>query len=66
MSSRDVTIAVYAFFALIGLGLEFRSHGPTSRIPPLATVFSRMMQTRSGRVGIVAGWVWLGLHFFAR
>jgi len=66
MSSRDVTIAVYAFFALVGLGLELRSHQPKSRIPSLPIVFSRMMRTRSGRVGIVAGWVWLGLHFFAR
>jgi hypothetical protein len=29
-------------------------------------VFSRVMRTRSGRVGVMAGWVWLGLHFFAR
>ena len=37
-----------------------------SRIPSLGTLFSRVMRTRSGRVGIVAGWAWLGLHFFAR
>ena len=66
MNSHDVTLAIYAFFALAGLGVELRSRSPGSRIPSLATAFSRVMRTRSGRVGVVAGWVWLGLHFFAR
>jgi hypothetical protein len=66
MSSHTLTIAVYVAFALVGVGLELMSHGKRSRIPSLGTVFSRAMRTRSGRVGIVAGWAWLGLHFFAR
>jgi hypothetical protein len=37
-----------------------------SRIPSLGVVFSRVMRTRSGRVGMMAGWAWVGLHFFAR
>jgi len=32
----------------------------------LGTVLGRVMRTRSGRVGVIAGWVWLGLHFLAR
>ena len=66
MSAHDLTIAVYALIALVGAALQARSQSKRSRIPSLGRVFGRAMGTRSGRVGIVAGWVWLGLHFFAR
>jgi hypothetical protein len=66
MSSHDFTIAVYILIATIGVSLQVRSYSERSRVPSLATVFSRVMRTRSGRVGVMAGWVWLGLHFFAR
>jgi len=66
MSSHDLTLAVYGLICLVGVGMQFRSYSPRSRIPPLGDVFGWAMRTRSGRVGIVAGWVWLGLHFFAR
>ena len=66
MSSHDVSVAIYMLFALSTVGLELVGRGQRSRIPSLGTVFSRVMRTRSGRVGIVAGWAWLGLHFFAR
>ena len=26
----------------------------------------RIMRTRTGRVGMLAAWAWLGLHFFAK
>jgi hypothetical protein len=26
----------------------------------------RVMRTRSGRVGVLVGWAWLGVHFLAR
>jgi hypothetical protein len=29
-------------------------------------VLRRAMRTRSGRVGVIAGWAWIGIHFFAR
>ena len=66
MTSRYVTLALYGMFALVALALEVRSRRSRSSIPPLSTVFTRIMRTRSGRVGVMAGWVWLGLHFFAR
>ena len=66
MTSREVTIAGYLLFVLVGVALHLRGRTGRSRIPPLGTVFSRAMRTRSGRLGIVAGWVWVGLHFFAR
>jgi hypothetical protein len=66
MSSHDLTIAVYVLFVLCGVGLQLLAYGKRSRIPPLGEVFARVMRTRSGRVGVMAGWAWLGLHFFAR
>jgi len=66
MTSHDLTVAVYSMVALAGVGLQVRSQSERSRIPSLGTVFSRAMHTRSGRIGIFAGWAWLGLHFFAR
>jgi hypothetical protein len=66
MISHDFTVAVYALIALAGLGLQIRSLSERSRVPSLGRVFTRAMHTRSGRIGIFAGWAWLGLHFFAR
>jgi hypothetical protein len=66
MSSHDVTLSVYALIVLVGVVLQALGTRPGSRIPPLGLVFSRVMRTRSGRVGVVAGWAWLGLHFFVR
>ena len=66
MNSHDITVLGYGLFALAMLVLQGLSLRRRSRIPSLGTVFSRVMRTRSGRVGVMAGWAWLGLHFFAR
>jgi hypothetical protein len=29
-------------------------------------VLARIMRTRTGRVGVLVAWAWIGLHFFAR
>lgn len=66
MSPRDLTIAGYVvFLAAAGL-LQVLALRPGSRIPTIGTAMRRLMRTRSGRVGVIAGWAWLGLHFFAR
>jgi hypothetical protein len=66
MNSHDVAVTVYVLFAVSALVLQALSLRQDSKIPSLGTVFSRVMRTKSGRVGVMAGWVWLGLHFFAR
>jgi Family of unknown function (DUF6186) len=66
VTPHDATIAFYAASALTGLGLEFLATRPASRIPTFGAVLRRVGHTRSGRVGLLAGWAWLGLHFFAR
>jgi hypothetical protein len=66
MSSHALTLAGYAVIALAGVILQLWSRREGSRIPSLAYVMRRVMSSKSGRVGLVAGWAWLGLHFFAR
>jgi hypothetical protein len=43
--------------------LAARSQGP---IPPHGDLLTRIMRSRTGRVGVLVAWAWLGLHFFAR
>ena len=66
MNSHDASVAVYAFLAALGVVLQGLSLRPGSSIPSLGALLGRAMRTRSGRVGVLAGWLWLGLHFFAR
>lgn len=66
MNSHDVTITGYlvALAALAALQIiALRSPG---RVPPIGEVLSRAMRSRTGRVGVLVAWAWLGLHFFAR
>ncbi|HEU5002377.1 MAG TPA: DUF6186 family protein [Actinomycetota bacterium] len=66
MSSRFLTEAGFVALALVGVLLEVLARLPGSRIPTLGSAVTRAMRSRSGRVGIIAGWAWIGLHFFAR
>jgi hypothetical protein len=66
VSTHAFTVAGYILIVLGALALQLFSYRRNSRIPSLGIAFSRIMRTRSGRVGIMAGWAWLGLHFLAR
>lgn len=66
MNSREVTIAGYLVILAAVLGLQLAASRDRSVIPPLGTVFGRIMRTRPGRIGLLAAWAWIGLHFFAR
>ena len=66
MSSRDVTIFGYLVILLCGALLEVLATRTRARIPSLGEVLGHAMRTRTGRVGVLVAWAWLGLHFFAR
>jgi hypothetical protein len=66
VNSHDLTALGFGLFALLGVLLQALSLRKDSQIPPLGAAFGRLMRTRSGRVGVLAAWAWLGLHFFAR
>jgi Family of unknown function (DUF6186) len=66
MNSHDVTVLGYAAIAISGAILQLRSLRAGSRMPSLGRLLGWVMRTRSGRVGVITGWVWVGLHYFAR
>jgi uncharacterized protein DUF6186 len=66
MSSHDVTVAGYVAIVAAGVVVQLLATRTRARIPPLQDVLSRAMRTRTGRVGMLAAWAWIGLHFFAR
>jgi hypothetical protein len=43
--------------------LATRTRAP---VPPLGDLFTRAMRSRTGRVGALVAWAWIGLHFFAK
>jgi Family of unknown function (DUF6186) len=66
VSSHDLTVGGYlavlaAFVTLQVIGL--RTKAP---VPALGEIFTRIMRTRTGRVGVLVAWAWIGLHFFAQ
>lgn len=66
MRSHDFALLVYATLVAVAFLVELLARRERSRIPSLSTLFRNVMRTRTGRVGIMAGWAWVGLHFFAR
>lgn len=66
MNSHDVTITGYVLVLLAAVGLQLAATRTRAPVPPLGAVLSRIMRTRTGRVGVLVAWAWLGLHFFAK
>jgi uncharacterized protein DUF6186 len=66
MISREVTIAGYLLIMAGIVALELLATRTRAPIPSLGDLFSRAMRSRTGRVGILVAWAWIGLHFFAK
>ena len=66
MTWHDATVIGYLIVLTCAAGLDLASRRDGSRIPSLADLLSRLMRTRPGRIGLLAGWAWVGLHFFAK
>ena len=66
MSSHDITIAGYLAVLLAAVALQVLAARTPGPIPPLGDLLTRIMRSRTGRVGVLVAWAWLGLHFFAR
>ena len=66
MTSHDVTIAGYVLVATGAVGLEAAARSGRFDVQSLGTVLSRVMRNRAGRIGMIAAWAWVGMHFFAR
>jgi hypothetical protein len=66
MNAHNVTVLGYLLILLAAVLLELIAAARRSGIPSLGEVFTRIMRTRTGRVGVLVAWAWLGVHFFAR
>ena len=66
MSSRYVTILGYLLVLASGVALQLASIRRPDKIPTLGAIFTHVMRSRTGRVGVFVAWAWVGLHFFAR
>jgi len=66
MNSRDGTILGYLLVLASATVLQVLAIRSPERFPSLGRVFTHVMRTKTGRVGVSVAWAWIGLHFFAR
>lgn len=66
MNSHDITVTGFLIVLSAMVITEVAARTTSAQIPTFSRVFTRVMRTRTGRVGILVAWAWLGLHFFAK
>jgi hypothetical protein len=66
MTTRGMTIIGFVAAIAALVTLEILGRRRIGRIPTLGEWLGFVMRPRAGRVLILAGWLWLGWHFFAR
>jgi len=66
LNSHDITVLGFLVILSALIGAEIIARSGRAEIPTFAAVITRIMRTRTGRVGILVAWAWLGLHFFAK
>lgn len=66
MNSHDVTVTGFLVLLAALVGTEIAGRTGRAPVPTFSQVMTRIMRTRTGRVGILVAWAWLGLHFFAK
>jgi len=66
MNSHDVTVTGFLVLLAALVGTEIAGRTGRAPVPTFSHVMTRIMRTRTGRVGMLVAWAWLGLHFFAK
>jgi Family of unknown function (DUF6186) len=66
MISHEVTIAGYLLVVAGIVLLQMLATRTRIPVPSLGDLLTRAMRSRTGRVGVLVAWAWIGLHFFAR
>ena len=66
MSSHEVTIAGYLLVVAGIVLLQVLATRTRAPVPSFGDLLTRAMRSRTGRVGVLVAWAWIGLHFFAR
>jgi hypothetical protein len=65
VNSHDITIAGYLVVLVSIVLLQTLATRTRVPVPALGDLLTRAMRTRTGRVGVLVAWAWIGLHFFA-
>jgi hypothetical protein len=65
MTSHEITIAGYLIILASIVTLLVLATRTQAPVPSLGELLTRAMRTRTGRVGVLVAWAWIGLHFFA-
>jgi uncharacterized protein DUF6186 len=66
MTWHAVTIAGYLLVVAGIVVLQLLASTTRAPVPSLGELLTRAMRSRTGRVGVLVAWAWIGLHFFAR
>ena len=65
VTSHEITIAGYLAVLAGIVTLQVLATRTRAPVPSLGELLTRAMRTRTGRVGVLVAWAWIGLHFFA-
>jgi Family of unknown function (DUF6186) len=65
VNSHQITIAGYLVVLASIVTLQVLATRTRAPVPALGDLLTRAMRTRTGRVGVLVAWAWVGLHFFA-
>jgi hypothetical protein len=66
MTWHAVTIAGYVLVATGIAVLQLLAAKTRVPVPSFGELLTRAMRSRTGRVGVLVAWAWIGLHFFAK
>jgi hypothetical protein len=66
MNSHEVTIAGYLLVLAGIVLLQVLATRTRVPVPSFGDLLTRAMRSRTGRVGVLVAWAWIGLHFFAK
>ena len=65
MTSHQITLAGYLIILAAIVTLQVLATRTRAPVPSFGELLTRAMRTRTGRVGVLVAWAWIGLHFFA-
>jgi hypothetical protein len=66
MTWHAVTMAGYLLVVAGIVALQLLATKTRANVPSFGELLTRAMRSRTGRVGVLVAWAWIGLHFFAK
>jgi Family of unknown function (DUF6186) len=66
MTWHAVTITGYVLVVAGIVVLQVLATKTRFPVPSFGELLTRAMRSRTGRVGVLVAWAWIGLHFFAK